>query len=447
MRPVHPLMALLVMLALASVLAQDGSVARADTLAHDELPDDRVLYVAPGQSLVQLVQRLYPDQPARWNEIRGWIVENNPHAFVDGDPARLRADVRVKLPTPSAFATTDPYDLAAAGASADDADGDRAPLSFGRRFVFVDPAQSLAELVPRLYPQDREHWGDIIDAIVARNAERLADLQAEGEIARGTRLQIPTVAVAPATGESGQPGTAETEERPPAPIVARVMARTGDVYATGRSGEERSLDTGDPVRRGDILRTGTEASAELRFRDHERVFLRPETRMRVRAWHLPETGPGTRVIELFEGAMRAITGAIGNRAEDTYRTITPQATLGVRGTEYALRLCERGDCRVPEDDGGVLPRGLYLGVDVGRVVLLNEASETVVPAGEYRYVAGPGTEPVPTGAGVARVLYTEAEQLERAPSTATDEPQAAAEDEGSSWWWGVLGVVLLGVAL
>ena len=445
MRPAHPLMAVLV-LALVSALTQ-GSVARAETLAHDQLPDDRVLYIAPGQSLAGLVQRLYPDQPDRWTAIRGWIVEHNPHAFVDGDPDRLRADVRVKLPTASSFATTDPYDLEPADASADDAAAGEARLSFGQRFVFVDPAQSLAELVPRLYPQKSELWGEIIDAVATHNAERLADLQAEGEIARGTRLQIPTIAVAPATGESGSAGSSDTEEPPPAPIVARVMERTGEVRAIGRSGRERLLDTGDPIRRGDILRAGAEASAVIRFEDHERVFLRPGTRLRVRAWNLPETGPGTRVIELFEGAMRAITGAIGNRAEDTYRTITPQATLGVRGTEYALRLCEEGGCRVPETEDGVLPGGLYVGVDAGRVVLLNEATETVVPAGQYRYVAGPGSEPVPTGDDVASILYTEAEQAERTPASATDEPQAATEDGGSSWWWGVLGVVLLGVAL
>lgn len=419
--------------------------AFAEEPAYDQLPDDRVLYIAPGQSLSALVERLYPRQPGRWAEIRDWIVSNNPHAFVDGDPARLRADVRVKLPGASDLAERDPYRLA----PAEDTDADASSaLEFRDRYVFVDPAQSLRELVPRLYPGQREHWGDIIDAILERNDDRLADMDGDNRISRGTRLRIPEAPTArPAAGTGSEPEP-ESEAVPVEPVVADVVSRNGQLYAVDTADRRRELKADEPVRRGDTLHTGDAGHAEIEFRDGERVFLRPGSRMRVRDWRLPETGPGTRVVELLEGGLRAITGAIGNRDADTYRTVSQQTTLGIRGTEYSLRLCAENECRPDGAGSDALREGLYVGVDEGRVSLLNESGETIVDAGQLRYVAGPASAPVEAESDVTGILYTEAEQAARTEEkTVATEPDAEAEDEGTHWGWVILGIVLLGAAL
>lgn len=413
--------------------------AFAEKPAYDQLPDDRVLYIAPGQSLSALVERLYPERPGRWTAIRAWIVDNNPHAFVNGDPARLRADVRVKLPSGSGLAERDPYSQPAGEADK----GTQFGLEFRDRHVFVDPAQSLSELVPRLYPGQRERWGEIIAAILERNQDRLADMGGDNRISRGTRLRIPESPRAAPTPEAGSGTQPEAEA---APVVAEVISRRGELYAVDAAERRRDLTADEPIRRGDTLHTGDSGRARIEFRDGERVFLRPGSRMRVRDWRLPETGPGTRVVELLEGGLRAITGAIGNRDADTYRTVSRQVTLGIRGTEYALRLCARDECRPDGADSDALPEGLYVGVDKGRVSLLNESGETTVEAGQLRYVAGPGSAPVEADAEVTGILYTEAEQAARAEE-ATAEATAEAEDDGTHWGWVILGIVLLGAAL
>jgi hypothetical protein len=422
--------------------------ALADEPAYDQLPDDRVLYIAPGQSLSALVQRLYPQMPGRWAEIRDWIVRNNAHAFVNGDPARLRADVRVKLPSGAELAERDPYSPAPAdeaGAGTDTGAG----LEFRDRYVFVDPAQSLRELVPRLYPEQRARWDEIVDAILERNNDRLADMDGDNRISRGTRLRIPeTPAVRQDTGTEPQDeAESEPEAAPDEPVVAEVVTRSGELHAVDTADRRRALSAGDAVRRGDTLHTGDTGRAEIEFRDGEQVFLRADSRMRVRDWHLPETGPGTRIVELLEGGLRAITGAIGNRDADTYRTVSQQTTLGIRGTEYALRMCAENECRVDGADADALREGLYVGVDKGRVSLLNESGETSVAAGQLRYVAGPASAPVEADAEVSGILYTEAEQAARAEAAADTEAAAEAEDEGAHWGWILLGIVLLGAAL
>jgi hypothetical protein len=49
------------------------------------------------------------------------------------------------------------------------------------------------------------------------------------------------------------------------------------------------------------------------------------------------------LLDLVKGGMRAVTGAIAQRRPEAYKVRTPVATLGVRGTEYYLRICEQ-DC-------------------------------------------------------------------------------------------------------
>ncbi|MEF8833863.1 MAG: FecR family protein, partial [Halofilum sp. (in: g-proteobacteria)] len=231
-------------------------------------------------------------------------------------------------------------------------------------------------------------------------------------------------------------------------VVAEVVSRTGEVRAVDAADRRRDLAAGEPIRRGDTLHTGADGRAEIEFRDGERVFLRPESRLRVRDWELPDTGPGTRIVELLEGGLRAITGAIGNRDADTYRTVSRQTTLGIRGTEYALRICVEDECRPDGAGSDALPEGLYVGVDKGRVSLLNESGENTVAAGQLRYVAGPASAPVKADQQVTDILYSEAEQAARAEEAmAATEVAKGGEDEGAHWGWIVLGIVLLGAAL
>lgn len=412
-------------LILAACLAFAGLAAAQDPLPYDELPPDRVLYVAPGQNLDELVRKAYPDRPDRWAEIHGWIVDHNPHAFIDGDPARLLGDVRLRLPHASSLA-----ERQSPGFTTGDEPGFR--LVFDERFLFVDPAQSLAELIPRVYPNQQSRWDNIIASIQENNAKVLEARDAERTIARGTRLRIPRVVETNAAGEPRR-------KVEPQPIVARLLEATGPIEAIDAAGRPRALETGSTVRLGDVMETGADAAARIEFEDGERLRLRADSHARVSQWSLPDVGPGQRVIELLAGGLRAVTGAIGNRDGDDYRTVTPTATLGVRGTDYALRLCDSGECR--DTGGGELPGGLYVGVAAGEVELLNAGGEVRLGAGEYGFVASSEVAPERIDMAAATAVYT-ADELddEGRPEPLSDAD--GAEDDGPSWWWGA-GLLLL----
>jgi len=414
--PSLALLVLLLGLAPALIQAEDAPV-------YDELPDERVLYVAPGQTLGGLVRKAYPERPELWSEIEQWIVEHNPHAFIGGDPARLRGDVRLQLPRASAFAERQ---TRSSPRQAGDFE-----LAFDGRYLFVNPSQSLAELVPRIYPEQAGRWEAIIDAIVERNTEAVSTGDTSQMIARGTRLLIPNVV------ETTPEQVARRESGPkPQPVVGRVVEMSGVARATDSAGRGRRLEPGSLVRRGDTLSTSSGTTVRVEFRDGEQLTLRPDSRVRVRKWSLPEVGPGQRVIGLLAGGLRAITGALGNRDEDDYRTITPAATMGIRGTDYSVQLCEAGDCA--NSQGESLDDGVYVGVTSGQIELLNAGGEAVYGSGEHGYVAAADVAPAHIAANDAPAAVT----VESGQSTEQVEADDGDEDGGKKWLIGI-GILLL----
>ena len=58
----------------------------------------RYLHVQKGQTLHNIVKRLYPTRHGEWPEITKEIVRLNPQAFINDDPTRMKAGVRLSLP-------------------------------------------------------------------------------------------------------------------------------------------------------------------------------------------------------------------------------------------------------------------------------------------------------------------------------------------------------------
>ncbi len=60
--------------------------------------DIRYLHVQKGQTLHNIVKQLYPNRVKQWPKITNDIVRQNPHAFINNDATRMKADVRLTLP-------------------------------------------------------------------------------------------------------------------------------------------------------------------------------------------------------------------------------------------------------------------------------------------------------------------------------------------------------------
>ena len=145
--------------------------------------------------------------------------------------------------------------------------------------------------------------------------------------------------------------------------AGEVIAMKGDVSAKSADGSTRPIMKSDQVFVGDQINTGTGAYAVVEFIDGARATLMPDSNLSVDKYAFGTNEDGV-VLGLVKGGFRAITGEIARKRPESYTVQTNVATLGVRGSEFAIRLCEQ-DCVEEEEDriqevGGVYGHGYFL---------------------------------------------------------------------------------------
>lgn len=106
---------------------------------------------------------------------------------------------------------------------------------------------------------------------------------------------------------------------------------------TGALAKQTAVETGDTIDTRDGL-------VQLRFTDGAIMSLQPQTQFRIDDYRYEglKSGEQRGLFTLIKGGLRTITGAIGKAKQSVYQIITDLATIGVRGTEYALAVGPSG---------------------------------------------------------------------------------------------------------
>ena len=136
-----------------------------------------------------------------------------------------------------------------------------------------------------------------------------------------------------------------------AEAAGEALLTKGAVEVEASGGAVRELKKGGEVFEGDTIRTPEKSYTVIRFSDGGKVTVRPGTVLVIDEYAYGGDNDGA-ALKLVKGGLRALTGAIAKQNPDAYRVNTPVATLGVRGTEFDVRLCEQ-DC----GDAGQAPAG------------------------------------------------------------------------------------------
>lgn len=127
---------------------------------------------------------------------------------------------------------------------------------------------------------------------------------------------------------------------PPLPTpVGRVIWIKGTLKATMENSEERNLQKTSVIYLHDVLTTGDQSEAQITFTDNSSVTFYPNTKFVVDKYAFAKKkkgSVGSYVGNLIQGGFRTITGLIAKENPDDYQVNTPVATIGVRGTDYAV---------------------------------------------------------------------------------------------------------------
>lgn len=122
-------------------------------------------------------------------------------------------------------------------------------------------------------------------------------------------------------------------------IVGEVTTIIGTGSVKTEAGLESALQRGVPVRAGDRIETAAGGHVHIRFIDGGLVSVRPLSRLHIESYRNEGSwGPAAIKFKLEEGVMRSVTGQWGEAARDRFRLNTPVAAIGVKGTDFVVKV-------------------------------------------------------------------------------------------------------------
>lgn len=198
--------------------------------------------------------------------------------------------------------------------------------------------------------------------------------------------------------------------------AGEITLLTGRGTATSVDGAIRTLTKGDPVYSGEVINSSTASYLNIKFADGGFILLRPNSRFQIEnfAYVAPEdaakkpvqpvapiinpAGPAASskpmaqvaqqtqassasraFFRLLKGGFRAVSGLVGHVDRNEYSVSTPVATIGIRGTDYVVVMCD-APCSTDPVVGDAIPEGkaaggLVVGVISGGVYVANNAGK------------------------------------------------------------------------
>src|SRR5882672_10242748 len=155
-----------------------------------------------------------------------------------------------------------------------------------------------------------------------------------------------------------------------------VQSMKGDVKAGPVGQTDATVAVNQRLMPGTAVTTGADAQVVLRFDDGQQVVLNQNTEFRIVDFRYEGDSKLDRtVFDLVKGALRMLSGAIVGRNRQVVALRTPQATIGIRGTDFMVALVNPA----------------YVSVLQGAVSVTNAAGTVAFGAGSFGSVATSAT--------------------------------------------------------
>jgi hypothetical protein len=164
------------------------------------------------------------------------------------------------------------------------------------------------------------------------------------------------------------------------PVIAKVVALEGEVIVVNKN--KRTLGLGYPLYSTEHLVSSKDSYAQLQFVDGSSVTIQAESEFTITDFEYNETGKENRsIFKLQEGGLRFVTGSLGKQNPDAFKLHTSVATIGIRGTDFAVN---------------TVGAGVVSHVFEGSINQSNKSGSTVLEAGSYSVISSEQSSPVVT---------------------------------------------------
>ena len=119
------------------------------------------------------------------------------------------------------------------------------------------------------------------------------------------------------------------------------VKKTSGLVSVVRDGERTPVLPGFRLHAGDTLETGPDGQLGLTLRDDSLISLGPSSRIALEQFRfVPAAGELGFTARILRGTMAYVSGIIGRLAPESATFVTPVATIGVRGTRFAVRIAK-----------------------------------------------------------------------------------------------------------
>jgi hypothetical protein len=305
-------------------------------------------------------------------------------------------------------------------------------LPSSRVILEVTADMTVDDIIERVYPKDKDLWPRIKQKLIETNPDSF--VQYSERLIPGVRLKLVDIK-----------RTYEQSEITLQVRVGNVISLTGKARASNVNGRAQKVQINSLIFQGDRLETEPGSSLHIIMDDGAEIFLKEDSVLEVSEYVIT-SGYGkdsSSILGLLRGGLRKITGAIGASTEANYQMHTGFATIGIRGTEYVLKLCKQDDCSatVSRNDADAK---LHVVVLEGAITLTTEEEVQILMAsGDYgtatlEELILEETKTIPSG-------FLDSEEARKFDVTIAQ--RLEQEKESSNTWMWIAGILLLVIGL
>jgi len=122
--------------------------------------------------------------------------------------------------------------------------------------------------------------------------------------------------------------------------IGKTKTGRGNVVVI-RSGKEIPINIGDKLYQKDIIRTGADSSVGIIFEDNTILSVGPKSEIVIDEYVFAhEKGMLSMITRMVKGTASYISGIIGRQSPESVKFQTPDATIGIRGTQFLVKVKE-----------------------------------------------------------------------------------------------------------
>lgn len=302
-----------------------------------------------------------------------------------------------------------------------------------RVILKITSGMTVDQIIQRVYPKDKDLWPQIKAKLIETNPNSF--VQYSDRLVPGTRLKLVDIR-----------RIYDQEQLEPKIKVGFVAKLKGKAIARDVNNRVQQLQINSQIFEGDRIETELASRVKILMDDGAEVFLKEDSVLKISEYVIT-AGYGEKsssILDLLRGGLRKITGSIGASALANYQLQTGLATIGIRGTDYVIKLCKQDDCTqtVSRNDPDAKLHAVVL---QGAITLTTEEEVQILMAmGEYGTAT---TEtliieeeaPVPVG-------FLNQEETQQFNATVPQKTEIKEEKSTKVWPW-ILGVLLLAIGL